>query len=351
MSVRERSNCSISWDGRRLARCAAVAWALGIAPAARAQVDNDRAAADAAAARHERARGLFVEGTNAYHRGDYAAARERFARAYDLEPAASTLRAIGQCDYSLRNYVAARDELRAALAETREHKALNPGQQLAVTELLRQIEPLVGQLVLELTPQQAALELDRAPVTGREFWLNAGEHIIAASAPGHQTQTLYITLEGGREQRLAIVLPANPSAGMPFFGEVGAATSSARAPPEDHVDPERSAAIVRGIIGLSAGAAGLWAGAVSGYFSAHLTSREKSRCTDGHCPLDSESALSDANTLANVSNVSFVLAALGVGYGLYELLTLPEARSPRSAAKSGTRIELTASGLLLHGQF
>jgi hypothetical protein len=120
------------------------------------------------------------------------------------------------------------------------------------------------------------------------------------------------------------------------------------APTPEPVDEDPAAAgRVRGIVALSVGVAALLTGTATGYFSAIKTFNEQPRCSQGHCPLDSQSTLATANTLANVSNVSFAVAGVAAVYGLYELLTLPK----RAPVARRARVGLTASGLSLEGRF
>lgn len=332
---------------------------LGFASSALAQ-DHPEASRGAGSAEDQNsfkhARALFGQATAAYGREDYARARALFAEAHAIEPGAATWRALGFCDFHLQQYVPAVTELRAALAEPRNSKALTAEQKRQVDELLRQIDPHVGHLTVVVQPEHATLELDGAAVADHDLWALPGSHTLTVRAFGHQPNTVAVTFDAGREQQLSVslsplpprsasvaaVTPAEPVRSEPDAPAPSVARDDTRADPA-------AAGITRAVIGLSIGGAALIAGGVTGYISATKTADVKERCDQGHCPLDSRDALSRANTLANVSNISFAVAAVGVAYGIFELLTLPDAEPER--AQASVRLDLTGTGVLLRGQW
>jgi len=313
---------------------------------------------------YDRARELFGQATEAYQRADYRGARELFGRAHALEPGAATLRALGFCDYQLKQYAAAISELRAALAETRSHKTLSAEQQSAVQGVIKKIAPFVGRVVVETDPKQVTLAVDGKPITDREVYLTTGEHLLTASAPNYQEHTIKLTVTPGGDQHAWLELSplrrepqvaASPRAvnGTPDPTLTARQANSERAHAADAQSDSGSsdpaaAGRVRGIIGLALGGAALVTGAVTGSLSIMKTHDEKHHCFEGHCPLESARALSTANTLANVANITLIVGAVGVGYGLYELLTLPSA-APGALSRRGVQVAFTGTGVALRG--
>ena len=327
---------------RRRARIAAailgLTWLCARAEPAAAQADP---AADR----------LLDDGVAAYHAQDYPRARALFAQAHAEEPTARTLRVLGFCDIELGQYLRAAEELEAALAET--HKPLTDPQRAEVTEMLAKARSFLGRLVLDLQPADAVLELDGAPVSGTSFWLEPGQHALRVSAPDYRASTLRFGVSAGRESFHAVSLAlwppaaAEPIASAPAAVPAPSEAAPLPASPADLTSDRASAGRLRGIVGLSAGGAVLLAGGVVGAISVVQTNQVKGECVDGHCPKDRKDALSTANTLANVSNLCLALGALGIGYGLYELLTLPDDRADRAAV----RVELGVTGAGLQGAF
>jgi hypothetical protein len=84
----------------------------------------------------------------------------------------------------------------------------------------------------------------------------------------------------------------------------------------------------RGYIALAVGGAVLATGAITGIVSFVETTNAKDSCTGDVCPGRLRTKLQTADTLAIVSNVALPLGVLGIGYGLFELLTVSEKPSP-----------------------
>jgi len=340
-----------------------VTWAVVSSAHAQSTPDSTPQPDSGHAASYERARDLFWEATDAYRKADYLRARELFAKAHALEPGAATFRALGFCDFQLKQYVQAMIELRAALTEPRGVKALGSDQQREVAAMIKQVEPFVGRVVLELEPADSALHVDGSLTSERDLWLLRGEHTLLASAPSHHDRTLKLTVAGGDEQHTSLVLSASTSApstsntapqanAVPVAAHT--APSQAYAPlaqdnrDDDPIDPA-AAGRTRGIVGLSIGGAALLTGVVTGSLSILKTRDEEHHCSEGHCPLESRSSLATANTLANVSNVTLIVGGLGVAYGLFELFTLPSSE-PQREDSAHLRVDVTGTGLVLHGK-
>ena len=142
-------------------------------------------------------------------------ARLLFRRAHELNPNARTLRGIGVVSYEMREYVPAIVALSAALADPRQ--PLTPAQRRECEELLARAQSFVASFSLRLVPETAALKVDGAqPVHDGEgrLLLSFGEHMIEASAPGYESETKKLVVEGNEHGVLELVLepPAPPVA-------------------------------------------------------------------------------------------------------------------------------------------
>ena len=88
--------------------------------------------------------------------------------------------------------------------------------------------------------------------------------------------------------------------------------------------------------GFGVGAAGVLVGAITGAITLAKAGDIKDKCGPETCPPSQRDALGAATTLANVSNATFAIGALGVGVGVVALLLSPP--RARRAGKALTPI-------------
>lgn len=139
-----------------------------------------------------------------FSHGNYLEARARFARAYELWPTARSARALGYCEYELKNYVAALTLLREALAS--QVRPLTATQREETTQLEAKTRGYVAHFVVETVPADARLTLDGNEVQ-RALDVSMGEHTFEASAPGHQNVRRAVQAQGGSDSTLRLELP------------------------------------------------------------------------------------------------------------------------------------------------
>ena len=147
---------------------------------------------------------LIHEAVREFDAANYVEARVLFERAEQIKPNARTSRALGYCDYELKHYVDAVRELTAALEDTR--NPLTPKQRGDVEKTLEKAKRFIGQLVLETQPPDASIVLDGRPATGRKWTLDAGDHMVAASAPGYRSSDLRVSVAGGKDTHTRLQL-------------------------------------------------------------------------------------------------------------------------------------------------
>jgi hypothetical protein len=100
-------------------------------------------------------------------------------------------------------------------------------------------------------------------------------------------------------------------------------------------------------IGGASGAL-LLTGSVAGIVAVSKVSRIKDECPAHQCDATQRGALASSDTLANVANVTIPLGLLGIAYGVYEWLTLPNAPEPHARA-SHPVVDITGAGIQLRG--
>jgi tetratricopeptide (TPR) repeat protein len=136
---------------------------------------------------------------------NYEEARSLFLQAHALVPGARTLRALGLCEYELRNYSESIKYLEEALAS---HVKPLSGELRSETErVLARARTFVGRLALTVDPASARRVLDGAELEGREpLWLSMGEHTLELSASGYLSEKHKLNIKGGEDKKLNIAL-------------------------------------------------------------------------------------------------------------------------------------------------
>lgn len=142
-----------------------------------------------------------------FERGNYLEARARFTEAHRLWPNARSLRALGYCEYELKNYVASLDLLRQALAST--VRPLNEAQRAETTELIGLARGYVARYTFNVFPRDARLTIDGVvPVLDAEgaLTLPVGAHTLEAQATGHQPVRLALQVASNVDRTIAVTL-------------------------------------------------------------------------------------------------------------------------------------------------
>lgn len=310
------------------------------------------AAAEPTPAERETARGLMQTGDELRASGDLPAALARYQSAHALMHVPTTGLEVARVQAELGLLVEARsaaaEVINLPLAAAAEPLVFTQARE-AAARLSSELEPRVPSLTTEVTPAGVAYTLTIDNVTlpadarGVAYRTNPGAHTVVVQAEGYVAQSQQVTLAERQVQTLRVQLVArygmNPSSppSAAAQGRYPRAPAAAMTSTSDS-DPAGPGRL-RGILGLSIGGAVLIAGGVCGVLSVVQTKTEKDKCEAGRCDRD---GLSGANTLANVSNVTIPLGALGIGYGIFELATLPSSQDAR--ARASVRFQLTGLG-------
>lgn len=188
---------------------AALLVCLAIAAPARAQPVE--AAAPQPQADDAQYRAAVDDAVREFAAGRFEEARSLFKRAHVLSPNARTLRGMGMTAFELRMYVQAIRELKAALAEAR--KPLEGEMRARAEALLDKAEKFVGSVRVELDPAKAVLLVDGKapePEASGVLLLDAGLHVLSATAEGHKSTNVRISVEGAAEQTVRMTLEPLP---------------------------------------------------------------------------------------------------------------------------------------------
>lgn len=286
---------------------------------------------------------LFEDGKKLLDDGHVAEACARFDQSYRLAPRGGTLLNLGICHEREGKLLAARRELRDALAMARRDGRAD--REPVAREHLAAVEAKLAWIAVTPPPNVGAgveIRVDGAPIAPDDWSAVAvepGRHVVTASAGGFRAREVTLTLEtGGKKEnvRFDALEPlgaAPPSASATTPSTPPPAPSASRdvaPPPAPRSDSLRTTALVAGIAGVAISVAtGAWALERKGVVSSECNAQKL-------CSPQGADAASTGRTLVVVSTAAFAIGA--VGFGAWFLL-------PRSDAPHATQgIGFTARG-------
>jgi hypothetical protein len=170
--------------------------------------------------------------------GNFAEAREQFARAHALFPNARTLRGLGITEFELRHYLVAAEHLGQALESN--VKPLEGKLRQETKDLLERAQAYIGELRLALSPRDALVVIDGTQTvasTGGPIRIEVGDHVLEFRASDCVTERRQVTVHGGQPQVLRVELaPLAPAATEP---PAQAALALPAAPTQEEARSER----------------------------------------------------------------------------------------------------------------
>jgi hypothetical protein len=314
------------------------------------------ASAQPTASDAESARSYMDEADRLREAGDLWGALERYQAADQLMHVPTTGLEVAKTQATLLQLTEARaTALSVAHTPTqpREPKVFSAARTEA-TQLAAALAPRIADLKLSIDPAsaQAVVSIDgrHVPRTAPElpYKLNPGRHLLLVEAADFETKQEQVTLAEGEHSVLTLTL--SPSAALSKSGPV---VQPAKLAPEpavksDEVATGNSAGRTRAYIGFAAGGALLITGAVTGILSLAKASDVRSRCVNNVCPESARADAASADSLGTIANITLPLGALGIGYGVVELLLQS---APETQDKPEVRAGLTPTGVGVSGRF
>jgi hypothetical protein len=318
--------------------------ALLLACAIAGAVSGKVAFADPTPADRETARALMQEGRDLRDAGDNVKAMARFRAADDVMHVPTTGLELARTQAALGLLVEARDTV-ASIRRT----PSKPGDPEPFNEARRRADeldwalegrvPTLTVVVLGATPIPPVLSMDGvvvpAATVGLPRSVDPGHHVILVRAGPAQAQLEIDLAEGERRQLSLAPVAPGPGADESPGSLAPAQPSSGRAGERSHAPGAVTYA------GLGVGVVGLAVGIVGGAISWSDKSSLRAECPGLVCPPGQPSRdLDSANTMAVISNVSFILAGIGAGIGIASIVVgTPGPASP--AASGSTRVQVT----------
>jgi hypothetical protein len=336
---------------RRVLSSSLVAFALAL---------SSVASADPGAADKETARGLMTEGRADRDKGDLKAALKAFAGADAIMHVPTTGLEVAKTQSALGLLVEARDTALRIMRSAPTPNEPPPFKQArdAATALNDEIESRIPSVTVTLknVPDGAtpSVTIDDAPVPtavlGQPRKVNPGHHVIVAKAGGADARQEVDVAE--KEQKdVAIELPP-PSANATGPGDTTGGTGDATAADQPETRGKSGFSKTLLIGGFSLAGAGVIAGTVTGILSMSKTNSIKSspNCQGSGsivCGPAENSDISTAKSMATVSTVSFIVAGVGAGAAIVDLIFRPKT----GGSRVGLVPEIGAGWVGAHGSF
>ncbi len=274
---------------------AATATALALCTALSSASEVSTASLPAAdAARVDAARNLFLEAVAFARRGQWARARDSYARSYALKPSPDTLYSLGVAQHHTGEWVEALRNFEAFLAQP-EDDVTRPYRAPALVAT-RELERRVARIRLEIAGDPPyEVRLDDRPwddhASGERF-VNPGTHVITVRAEGQPEVARVVHVTQGQVRHVHVLLRDD-------------APMAARDRGDDGLDAQQVAAIAL----LAGGGAVLIAGITTGLVG-----------VDRAGSADSAREADEARSMAIAGDVMAVSGGIATGLGLLLIL-------------------------------
>ena len=304
-------------------------------------------AAAPSAAERETARRLMEEGDDLAEKGELHNAMNRYRSAHAIMQVPTTGVNLAKVQAKLGLLVEARATAIdvANLPVTPSEPPVFAQARKSAIALADELEPRVPSLTTTVSPASASYTLTVDNVTlpaaarNEPYRMNPGAHTIRVDAPGYLSETLQVELAEGHAHSAPVQLK--------LVNADSAAVGGQPDGPLADGDPA-AAGRKRGIIAVSGGGAVFAFGMISGIVAASKYGSLEDACPSHMCTPEHADRLSSANTFANLANVTIPLGLLGIGYGLYELLTLPTG-APVHANSSRLQLAVSYNSIVVGG--
>jgi hypothetical protein len=274
----------------------------------------------------ERARTLGRQGIEAFQEKRWDEAYSKLAEAEEIHHAPTLVVFMARAKRGAGELTRARELYMSVVSEELPSDATQPirdAHSNAARELQALNERIPSLLVLVRGADAATLSVtvDGKPVAdpSQPLALDPGEHVVVATGANAEASDAVTLAEGDGVKRLELTLAAEGDGTSGSQGDAPAADGS-------------EGSLIPAFIGFGVGAAGLAMGIATGVMANSKADEVKSRCVDGHCPVEDESLRDDALTLGNLSTAGFVIAGVGVAAGVVLVIVRPGGDSSESAA-------------------
>ncbi len=298
------------------------------------------------AADKETARVLMADGRAKRAAGDHKAALEAFKKAHAIMNVPTTGLEVAREQEALGLLTDARDTY---LAVSRmdptpgEAKVFGEARKEAA-KLAEAIAPRIPSVTLTITgvpdAYKAKVTIDGSELNtaslGVPRKIDPGKHDIVVTVETLEKKES-VELAEAESKDVTIAFTAEEVATL-APPKVPAKFDEPPPPPIDTTPPPKKLSPLV-FVGFGLAGAGLVAGSVTGLMSLSKASSAKSSCIDNKCPPSTHDDISSSKSLGTISTISFALAGVGLGLGLYGLLSSKPAKVEEpAAAKNGPTV-------------
>lgn len=279
------------------------------------------------------AESLFQDALKLIQNNEYADACPKLEASNKLDPAVGTLFNLGDCYEHTGRTASAWSSFGEA---RRLADRLKDARAAAAAEREKALEPRLAKLAVQVAEKADGLVIyrDKKPIDagliGSAIPVDPGKHTIDAQAPGREpwSSTVDVPDQPGT---VMITVPPLAAARAVTPGGPG------RSPETTGMSGMKIGALVIG----SAGAASLIVGGIFGGLAAGKTSESDSFCIQGTPDRCDEQGLAlrrEADTLANVANVTLIAGGVLLAGGVVLYLTSPTVVPPSSSGSSSAPV-------------
>lgn len=283
------------------------------------------------------AREAATAGIHAFQEGNYDASLDLLHKAEQIMHAPPHLIYIARAHAAKGEYVLAREALMTLVNEVLppDAPAAFHDAQAAGQILKSEVEPKIARLLIRVEGADGpvVLRVDGKvlpeAVMGLPYPVDPGIRTVVAESGNASKCEEFVTALEGQTQEVTLELTPPPPVEKPAPAPPPPPAPEAKEPP-----PMKSTTHPLVYAGFGTAAAGILVGAITGAMSIAQTNTARAEyCNGNSCSPAAGSALGEANTLANVSNVAFALAVVGAGAGVVGLL-MPVKAAPRTSSTS-----------------
>jgi Tfp pilus assembly protein PilF len=307
-------------------------------------------AASADGADRATAEDLFRAAKRLMQKKQFDEACPKLEESQRLDPQGGTLLNLAVCHARQGRTASAWAEFQEALsladkAKRRDRKALAQRE-------LKKLEPRLSRLTVEVPPEARVkgLEVRRGDSRlGDAAWgtpvaVDPGELTISASAPGHRPWSTQLKLSEAEDR--TVIVPR--LAELPPPPKPAPTPEPTRAPEPDPGagrSTRRTLAYVSGGVGVVA----LGVGALFGLRAISRNSESDEHCDGSLCSPQGLELNDEANSAATVSNIAFVVAAVGLGAGTVLYLGSEEPERAQAQLRMVPYVGQRDGGILMSG--
>ncbi len=346
----------------RFAACAVVLAASAVT------VYSSDAVAQPSVADKETARSLLDRGEQKLAAKDFVGAERDFAAAHELVKVPTTGIRLGKAQEKNGKLLEARD-VWLWVARFPQKPGESPAFGEARTEaaaLAKAIAPRIPALVIQVQAPEGVepvVEIDGKPVPAAALSLprkvNPGQRVVAVSAPGFDRVEGKVSVKEGETRTVSIEMKAKAGGAGGEATVSGSGDTLPDPPPDDGAarpydsgaDSGGSSALM--IVGFTVAGLGFAVGSVTGLMSLSAASDAKEHCEGSTCRPVAQDDIDRSESLATVSNIGFGVGLVGLGIGIWQLVSQPSGSAQASRRSTwkvgGLRVQpilgLTSAGV------